>query len=275
MGKAARMQARERLKEQRRREAERARRAKVAGVVGAAVAVIVVVVLIGVVVQTQRSEVSGVVRPTNVTAEGGIAFGPASGVPVLTVYEDYQCPACKKFEEAMGTTIDRLVAEGKVRVVYTPVAIIGAESEAAGSAAMCAADLGPDRFKAFSKTLFAHQPPENSGQLTARRLTELGKQAGISDSGWERCVKDGKYLPWMKDITEKASRAGLRGTPWVLLNGKELPEQGYSPEGLPVVVEQAAAGAGTSSAAPSATPSAAPAEATASASPSPAGGGDR
>jgi protein-disulfide isomerase len=246
MGKAARTQARERLKEQRRRDARRARNVRVLGVATIAIAVVVAIVVVGVLIQTQRNEVSGVVRPSNLTADGGVAFGPPSGVPVLTVYEDYQCPACKQFEERTGATIEELITEGKVRVVYKPVAIIGEESEVAGSAAMCAADLGPARFKAYSKTLFAVQPPENSGQLTPDRLIAIGKQAGLGEPGWQKCVKDRKYVGWMKDVTEKASKSGLRGTPWAVLNGQELPDGAYEPAGLRKAVEFAASrGAGT------------------------------
>lgn len=254
MGKAARMQARERLKEERRRQAERAKRMRVLTIAGIAAAVVAAIVVVGVVVQTQRNEVSAVVKPKNLSAEGGVAFGPASGVPVITLYEDYQCPACKQFEEGMGASIDQLLAQNKIRVVYKPVAIIGKESEAAGGAAMCAADQGPEKFRVYSKALFVNQPPENSGQLTSGKLTEFGKQAGLTDAAWKKCVEDDKYGAWMKDSTEKASKAGLRGTPWVLLNGQELPKEAYSPQGLQKAVELATKG--TTGASPSASPSA-------------------
>jgi protein-disulfide isomerase len=254
MSKAARTQARERLREERRREAERAKRRRVLTVAGIAVAVVAAIVVVGVIVQTQRNTVTAVVKPKNLSAEGGVAFGLGGGVPVITLYEDYQCPACKQFEESLGGTIQQLVAQGKVRAVYKPVAIIGEESEVAGGAAMCAADLGPDRFLTYSTTLFANQPPENSGQLTNGRLIDLGAKAGITDAGWKQCVGDGKYAGWIKDNTEKASKAGLRGTPWVLLNGQELPKDAYSPEGLQKAVELVSGKTG-SSASPGASPS--------------------
>jgi protein-disulfide isomerase len=246
MSKAARTQARERLREERRREAERAKRRRMLTVAGIAVAVVAAIVVVGVIVQTQRNTVTAVVTPKNLSAEGGVAFGPAGGVPVITLYEDFQCPACKQFEQALGGTIHQLVAQGKVRAVYKPVAIIGEESEVAGSAAMCAADLGPEKFMRYSTTLFANQPPENSGQLTNGRLTDLGAKAGITDAGWKECVSGGKYVGWIKDSTEKASKAGLRGTPWVLLNGKELPSEASTPEGLRKAVELVSGRSGSS-----------------------------
>lgn len=254
MSKAARTQARDRLREERRRETERAKRKRMLTVAGIAAAVVVAIVGVGVIVQTQRNTVTAVVTPHNLSAEGGVAFGPPAGVPVITLYEDYQCPACRQFEESLGGTIRQLVAQGKVRAVYKPVAIIGEQSEGAGSAAMCAADLGPDRFRGYSTTLFANQPPENSGQLTTGRLTALGAKAGLTDAGWKKCVADGRYVGWMKDNTEKASKAGLRGTPWVLLNGRDLPKEAYSPVGLRTAVEIASGKSG-SGASPSASPS--------------------
>ena len=41
-----------------------------------------------------------------------------AGAPTLDVFEDFQCPACKLFEDQMGATVASLAREGKVKAVY-------------------------------------------------------------------------------------------------------------------------------------------------------------
>jgi hypothetical protein len=54
------------------------------------------------------------------------------------------------------------------------------------------------------------------------RLIALGRQAGAGDD-FARCVRDGRYAGWTRSVTDAASRAGITGTPTVLVNGTAVP----------------------------------------------------
>jgi protein-disulfide isomerase len=50
----------------------------------------------------------------------------------------------------------------------------------------------------------------------------LGHTAGISGSGFDTCVRDGKYKPWVQHVTDAATARGVTGTPTVFVDGKQV-----------------------------------------------------
>ncbi|HZB34391.1 MAG TPA: hypothetical protein VE465_29780, partial [Streptosporangiaceae bacterium] len=117
MSKAARQRsARDRLAEERRRQAQAAARKRALLVTLSGLAVLALVVGITVFVTTreeartqQATAYTGPLAPMSRNADGSITMAK-SGVnaPVLEIFEDFQCPICKEVEEASGSTIKRL-----------------------------------------------------------------------------------------------------------------------------------------------------------------------
>ncbi|MFC7548019.1 DsbA family protein [Plantactinospora sp. GCM10030261] len=204
----------------------------------AAVAVLVIAGLVG--WGVWASQRSSQVTPPPGAVDGGTALAFGSGPVTIDIYEDFQCPACQRFEEASGATIDRLLAENKVTVRYHPIAILDRASTTkystrSAAAAGCAAEY--DKYREYAKELFAQQPPEGTAGLTNERLVEIGRQAGITANGFEGCVQDQKYQPWTRQATETASENGVSGTPTVLVNGKAL--ENPTPDNLAAAVADA------------------------------------
>jgi protein-disulfide isomerase len=204
----------------------------------AAVAVLLIAGLIG--WSVLRSQQSG-----NWTAPPG-ANDPGTGIVVgdgpvtIDLYEDYQCPVCKQFQQTTGPTINQLVSEGKAKVVFHPVAFLNRFSTTeystrASAAAGCAAKGG--KFKEFTDQLFAKQPPENSPGLSDDELIDIGAGVGLNRDDFGSCVKDGTYKPWTAHVTDEASRAGVTGTPTVKVDGKDVEDR--SPQGITAAVEAA------------------------------------
>jgi protein-disulfide isomerase len=161
--------------------------------------------------------------PAGATA-AGVAVGD-SGAPVtIDLYLDFQCPACAQYEQQVEATIDGLVASGRARVVYHPVAYLDRFSSTryssrSSAAAGCAADAGV--LPRFVRLLYRNQPPEGGAGLPDERLVELGAQAGAG-ADLATCVQDGRYAGWTRAVTDAASRAGISATPTVLVNGEEI-----------------------------------------------------
>ena len=83
--------------------------------------------------------------PANVSADRGygVVFnGELTGVPVVDIYEDFQCPVCAQFTQLNGPYIESLIAEKKATVVYHTLSFLGPESVNAANAAACSADEG-------------------------------------------------------------------------------------------------------------------------------------
>ncbi|MQA83475.1 MAG: thioredoxin domain-containing protein [Streptosporangiales bacterium] len=233
MSKAARRSARERLREEQRRQAERQRRRRRLLLIVAPIAVIVLVVGAGVAVQALRnrgSEFEGRTPPATLLDNGSIklaAQGATASTPVIDVYEDFQCPACKEFERINGGRLKELAAERKAVVVYHPVAIIDERSIRSGSAARCAADAG--KFIEYHDILYGNQPPEAGGQgFTAEDLKRYGAQAGLKGEKFAQCVESVRYRQEVLQRTQQISTRYQQqtgqgfSTPTVYLNDQPL-----------------------------------------------------
>src|SRR5204863_5833755 len=115
--KETKAQARDRLREERARQAATEARRRTVVRVGLIGFVVLAVAIVGlVVVKTRGSTVqTSAVVPKGVTDTKGYPFGTAS-TPVLDVWEDFQCPNCRDFEAANRQKIEDLVSSGKAKV---------------------------------------------------------------------------------------------------------------------------------------------------------------
>lgn len=235
MGKAGKRQARERLAEQRRRDAERSRRNRTLTVTGAAIVVIIAVVAGGIAIARSRDDsapsagrYTGPLAPVTVDPARTTATMAAKGVmkPRLDVYEDFQCPYCKRFEESTGSSVVRpLAAKGKVRVVYHLLTFVNpVGSPRAAAAAMC---VPADRWMRYHDALYARQPAEaqdpRQSAFTVDRLRAIGSDAGL-DAKTLGCVGKQAYARDAQANTQKATTDDhIQSTPTLLLDGKTLP----------------------------------------------------
>lgn len=217
-GRERRKEAADRI---RREEEERRRKERRIRVV--ALLAVLVVVAGGTAFAVLRSKAS-TQGPVPVAASGpggGIVLGPKTGqVAVLNIYEDFQCPFCAAFEKASGPTIQAAVSAGKLRVVYHPVSFLGQESVRAANAAACASDEG--KYLAFHNELYANQPAEGTGGYTIPDLINLGLKAGVTSSSFAKCVTTMKYSGWVNAVQQDFDSSGYKGTPTVVLNGRQL-----------------------------------------------------
>jgi protein-disulfide isomerase len=208
------------VREQLARERARARRMWVSIAV---IAVIVIAGLVGFgVYESQRS--STYATPAHATANAdGLVTG--SGPKTVDVYLDFMCPHCKAFEDAAGPTLNQAVASNKIKLVDHPVAFLDNASTTrystrSAAASACASDAG--KLTEYTQQLYANQPAEGSAGLPDDQLINLGHQAGISDSGFDTCVRDGKYKSWVQHVTDAAVSRGVTGTPTVFVDGKQV-----------------------------------------------------
>jgi len=161
--------------------------------------------------------------PASVSAEDGygIVFNKElTGVPFIEIYEDFQCPACARFESIAGEYIEELITTKKAKVAFHTLSFLGGESQIAANAAACSADEG--KFLQLHKTLMANQPSENSGAWNSAYFSTLGLGLGISSPEYDKCVADNKYMGWVKNVAEEGAKRNINSTPTVLINGKEI-----------------------------------------------------
>jgi protein-disulfide isomerase len=149
-----------------------------------------------------------------------------AGPVTVDVFIDFLCPFCRQFELSAGETLAAMAADGRISLAYHPMNFLDAASTTrystrAAAASGCAADGG--RFAGYAHALFVDQPPEGGSGLTDARLIEIGVAAGLPSAAFAERVQQGRYLDWPSYVTERATAAGVSGTPTVLVGGVPVP----------------------------------------------------
>jgi protein-disulfide isomerase len=242
--KRERLAARRAAEAAARARAERRRRTLLGGLVAGLVVLVALVVVI--VVQTSRTSTSATAAaPAN--AHGTTVVVGASTAPVtVDLYEDFQCPNCKAFENQSGRTLAQLLAAGTVRARYHGMAFLDTNANdqystrALNAAAAVLGAAGPDAFQSFHDLLFAAQPPESGSGLSNDQLVRYAAQAGATGPTVEQQIRGLTYGDWVKKSTDQGSKDGVTGTPTVFVDGKKLSD--LSPAGLSAAVTAARPG---------------------------------
>jgi protein-disulfide isomerase len=199
---------------------------------------------------------SKVVQPANATKDFGIVYDaaaagatpPADAKPVsVELYEDFQCPICRTFEEQSGDFLKQQVASGAVTVTYRPFSFLDDTggspndySKRSTSAALCALDKGgvKDYIKVHDY-LYANQPEEGTpGPENPELVKEI---EGLGITGVESCIRTEKFVPWVKEARTTASDSDRKvsATPTVYVGGKAVDNP--TPQGLQAAIDAAKA----------------------------------
>ncbi|MET9469321.1 thioredoxin domain-containing protein [Streptomyces sp. NPDC006544] len=283
---ATKRSARERLQAERERQKAKDKRRRTLVVAAAVVGVLGLAAVVGLIAANTGkggSSAKGgpLVAPSGATGKDALVIqtGKDEAPSTLTVWEDFRCPACKAFETNYRDTVRDLEAKGLLKVEYHLATLIDGNMRGSGSlrsanAAACAQDAG--KFAAYHDLLFQNQPEETDDAYgkNAKLLELAGKVEGLDTPEFRKCVEDGTHDNWVKK-SQDAFRAGkFRGTPTVLLDGKDIfadQANPLTPQKLKEKVEAAAAakggagGGGKASGAPESSEPSSPASASASA----------
>ncbi|GAA3790501.1 hypothetical protein GCM10022226_06910 [Sphaerisporangium flaviroseum] len=175
---------------------------------------------------TQAGRLTAPIHVPAGATEGGDGIVVGDGPVIVDAYIDFQCPFCKQFELTSGPTLDQLVENRRITVVYHPMAFLDAAStnqysSRAASASGCASDQG--MFMEYAYGLFVNQPPEGGPGLSDDELIELGTTVGITDPVFEACVRRHTYIEWAAYVTARAVQRGVNATPTVFVQGVPVP----------------------------------------------------
>lgn len=182
--------------------------------------------------------------------QDGLALGGNTAPLVLEAFEDFQCPYCIRFiANSEPAIVDEFVATGKVRFVYQNFPILGAESEAAARASVCAADQGKGweyLLALFSKQAEAGQVGNeklNVGRFDKSGLEEIANSVGIRGDILGTCMDAGPAAESVANQFARGKSLGVSGTPSFVLNGKVIANAPDTPQGWRDFLNQALADA--------------------------------
>jgi protein-disulfide isomerase len=226
---------------------ERRRQTLLVTVVG--IVVLALVVLVTTLVSASRDSTGESATPPR-GAVGGYAVpsGPSTAPVKVVVYEDFLCPFCGDLEAAGRASFQRDIDAGKVQFQYHVLSFLDEDSttrystRAANALAVALDSSGPRVAKRFHDLLFENQPDEGSAGLSDSRLTDLATQAGASRAEVKPGIDDLAFEPWVKKVTDRSSKDGVRATPTVSIDGTILTAE--STEELVTQIEEAVSAGG-------------------------------
>ena len=139
--------------------------------------------------------------------------GNPNGDVTIVEFSDYQCPYCKR---AHTTVKSVLAADGKVKLVFKDLPILGEPSRIAALAALAA--------RAQGKHLALHDAlMESGGKLDRARIMEIAASVGLDVARLQNDMED----PKLKEIIDRnmalASALGVRGTPAFVIGNQFVP----------------------------------------------------
>jgi protein-disulfide isomerase len=243
--------------EQMRKEREKADRKQRNMITVGIVAIVVVMIGVGGYgiksISDKNQTVDEVIQPTNATKDFGIEFDAAAAggkvdakaKPVsIELYEDFQCPACKAFEESANGFLMDLVASNAATITYRPFSFLDEMggspndwSKRSTSAALCVLDAkGPAEYKKVHDYLYSIQPTERAAGPTNAEIIE--QFADLGYTGLDECIRTEKYVPWVKEAKKKGQDRGVSGTPAVFVDGKQI--ENPSAQAIQAAVDAAA-----------------------------------
>lgn len=139
--------------------------------------------------------------------------GNPNGDVVMVEFNDYQCPYCKRAHQVVKSVTG---ADGKVKIIYKDLPILGEASRIAALAALAAIKQG--------KHLALHNAlMEFTGKLDRDKILEIASSVGLDRAQLEKDMED----PKLKQIIERnmmlASALGIRGTPAFVVGKQFVP----------------------------------------------------
>jgi protein-disulfide isomerase len=163
--------------------------------------------------------------PAGVNSDGGVPVGTATS-PVVDVYEDFQCPICKGFEDNVAPTLHQMVNDGQIKIVYHIMSFLDINlsndsSKRAANAAGCAQDQG--MFLAYHDQVYANQPTTEGVGYTDDQLIQFAETVGIPDMArFQQCVANDTFGGWVTQMEVSSENDQVTGTPTLMVNGTRV-----------------------------------------------------
>ncbi len=149
------------------------------------------------------------------------ALGDPSAPVELVMWEDFQCPFCRRFSlDTLPELRSRYVETGKLRIVWRNFQRYGKESTDAGVAAYCAGEQG--KFWEYHDTLFAHQRGIEAGSFTEPSLRQFAEDLALDQGKFTSClaVNAARYRQILAADFSTGRDSDVTGTPAFFINGK-------------------------------------------------------
>ncbi|MEU3712481.1 thioredoxin domain-containing protein [Streptomyces catenulae] len=251
--------ARERLRAERERQAKKDKMRRQLTVGGAIVAVLAIAGGIGVMVAKSGggdggsgdtatvSDMAGndkawakaakakLVEPAHTSGDKGttVVIGKADAKHTLDLFEDPRCPGCAGFEQNVGETVQKDIADGKYKARFHLATFLDANLKGTGSknalsALGSALNVSPEAFLKYKEALYSKEfHPDEMGPDKFADDAYLIKVADTvpalkGNKDFEKAVTSGTYDRWALEMSVEFNSHNVNNTPTIKLDDKVI-----------------------------------------------------
>jgi protein-disulfide isomerase len=144
---------------------------------------------------------------------GDPVAGNPKGDVSLVLFSDYKCPYCKQVSDRVFQAVE---ADGKVRLVFKELPILGRESMIAARAALAAMPQG--KYVKFHQALIAERGP-----LDETNVLRIAGTVGLDTAKLKTDMAKPEIDQRLKGTIELARALDIRGTPAFVVGDELIP----------------------------------------------------
>ena len=177
----------------------------------------------------------------------GILMGKADAPVKIIQYSDFLCPHCAEFSQDIFPKLKKdFIDTGKVRYEFRPMAYVSEEKEGSKVSALgvyCANDQG--KFFEYQDNVYKklniainkeNKHPKRNDIFLKKDIKNIAKELKLNEEQFNTCLDDEKYSLKLQEIGLKASKHGVTGVPYILVNGHAYASS-ISYSGLKALIE--------------------------------------
>lgn len=149
-----------------------------------------------------------------------------TGKHKLTVFADFQCPACIAFAKVLGPVFEDYASRGYLEITYKQFPLqMHKNAERDALAALCSAEQG--KYMDYKKALYALEDAKSGATVTDAERVDAGKDI-LDTERLASCLASDTYLDQVRAEIAEGEKMGVTGTPTVYLDGKKMDNKIFS-----------------------------------------------
>jgi protein-disulfide isomerase len=176
-------------------------------------------------------------------AEPAHTLGPANAPLQLEEFGDFQCPPCGIFHPILEQMKEEF--GDKLRITFREFPLVPAHQHAVAAASSAEAAGLQGKFWEMHDLLYEHQAEWKDKMDVGPIFEGYARQIGLDIERWKKDVGSEQIAQRIFLDGKRGHSMGVRGTPTVFLNGREVPFESLPPEKLRVVMQNELAASGS------------------------------
>lgn len=176
-------------------------------------------------------------------AEPAQTLGPPNAPVQLEEFGDYQCPPCGAFHPVLEQMHQEF--GDNLRITFRNFPLTGPHPHAVAAASSAEAAGLQGKFWEMHDLIYEHQAEWKDKMDVAPIFEGYAKQIGLNIERWKKDMGTEQIAQRIFLDSRRGQSMGVRGTPTVFVNGREVPFESLPAEKLRVIIQNELAASGS------------------------------